>query len=158
MEQQCFLLDVQAMEVSANLIIWLWGNHRVKQWKKLVRWFRFWCVVAFQEDGEQSRVVGWGQRVVVGAWFWIWILGWTSVACASSQCYNWRMVDWWWIWRSVANIDESCYWSVFNPGKGERSTQLPQGFLCKKVAIAISMFTWCATVGLRPSVLKFVFM
>jgi hypothetical protein len=79
------------------------------------------------------------------------------VACVSSQCYNQRMVDWWWIRRSVANIDEGCYWSVLDCGKGEWSTQLPQGFLCTKVAfrtlaMLIAIFvlathTWRAIVG-----------
>jgi hypothetical protein len=46
------------------------------------------------------------------------------------------MVDWWWIQRSVANIDEGCYWSVLDCGKGEWSMQLPQGFLCTKVAFS----------------------
>jgi hypothetical protein len=60
MEQQCFLLDVQAVEVSTNLIIWSWSNRQVKQWKKLARRFRFQCVVASKKDEEQAKVVGRG--------------------------------------------------------------------------------------------------
>jgi hypothetical protein len=51
------------------------------------------------------------------------------VACASSRCYDQRMVDWWRIWRSVANTDWGHYWSVLDCGKDEWNTQLPQGFL-----------------------------
>jgi hypothetical protein len=69
MEWQFFLPDVQVVEVRANLIIWLWSNQRVKQWKKLARRFRFQCVVASKEDGEQGKVVGRGQQAVVGALF-----------------------------------------------------------------------------------------
>ncbi len=104
--------------------------------KRMVRWFRFWCVVALKEDGEQGRVVRWGRQAVVGAWFWIWSLGWTCMACASSWCFEWRTVDWWCIRRSVANIDWGHYWSLLDCGKGEWSTQLPQGFLHKKVAFS----------------------
>jgi hypothetical protein len=46
------------------------------------------------------------------------------------------MVDWWWIWRSVAGIDCGPYWSVLDCGKGEWSLQLPQGFLHTKVAFS----------------------
>jgi hypothetical protein len=36
MELQCFLLDVQVVEVSANLIIsWLWSNRQVNSGKNL---------------------------------------------------------------------------------------------------------------------------
>jgi hypothetical protein len=58
------------------------------------------------------------------------------MACSSSWCYDRRMVDWWWIWRSVADNDWGCYWSVLAGGKGEWSLQLLQGFLCTKVAFS----------------------
>ncbi len=46
------------------------------------------------------------------------------------------MVDWWWIWRCVANDDWVCYWSVLDCGKGEWSMHLPQGFLRTNVAFS----------------------
>jgi hypothetical protein len=46
------------------------------------------------------------------------------------------MVDWWWIWRSIKDIDWGRYWSVLDCGKGEWSMQLPQGFLHTKVAFS----------------------
>ncbi len=46
------------------------------------------------------------------------------------------MVDWWGIRRNVADIDCGRYWSVLDCGKGEWSTQLPQGFLHTKVAFS----------------------
>ncbi len=102
---------------DTNLIIWSWSNCWINKWKKLVSWLRFWCFVAPQDDGEQGRMARWSQWVVVGAWFQICSLGWTSLARVSSWCYDRRMGDWGWMQRSVGDIHESCYWSVLDCGR-----------------------------------------
>ena len=84
MELQFFLLEVQVVEVSANLIIWLWSNHRVNSGKNLqglhlrkmgnkVRWWggvdEWWLVCDFEyrvlvEPAWHAQVLG----VMIGTW------------------------------------------------------------------------------------------